>query len=91
MIGDCETYEEQYNLHKDEIETKRSEFEHFGDQIDDAEMMAMNAEPDDEVFDNVAPTVQDQERRDREQDNQDSDNEEDLFTGYDIGPDIGMY
>ena len=42
------------------------------------------------MFDNISPTIQEQEQRDREKDNHNTDSEEDLFTCYDICPDIGV-
>ena len=90
IIADSTTYEDQYNLHKDQVDDKKSEFENLAEQVDMAEQRLQNSEVDEEMFDNIAPNVQDQELRDRTEDIQEAAKDDGLFTEYDIGPDIGL-
>lgn len=89
IIGTCDTFEQQYNLHKEIVDTNKSEYEQLTEELDSAEQRLQDAEMDDEMFDTVASTVQEQELRDRDADVSDDIADEDLFTEYDIGPDIG--
>lgn len=90
MIGQSESYEDQYNLHKDDIDKKKSEYENIGEELDIAEERLQNEEVDEECFDSIAPSVQEREVRDKAEDLPVEVGNEDLFMDYDIGPDIGL-
>ena len=90
MIGQSESYEDQYNLHKDDIDKKKSEYEKIGEELDIAEERLQNEEVDEECFDPIAPSVQEREVRDKAEDLPVEVGNEDLFMDYDIGPDIGL-
>ena len=90
MIGNSGSFEDQYNLVKDVIDIKKSEYENIGEELDIAEERLQMEEVDEECFDTVAPTVQEREARDRSEDIPVEVDNEDLFTDYDFGPDIGL-
>ena len=90
LLGSSSTYEDKYNLFKIEIDAKRNEYQHFSEQLDLAErQMEENLENNDERFDEVAPTVQHAELQDMDRDVE-TDEDNLVFTEYDVGADIGV-
>ena len=86
IMGGFQTFEEKYESDKEIIFQKRLEYETLVEDISEAEQQ-VNNELDEEVFDTVAPTTQHAEQQ--LQTNVEEDIDENLFTSYDIGQDLG--
>jgi DNA replication protein DnaC len=90
IIGKCETYEERYQQVKEQVELKRGEYEQNAKQIDEAEALEFN-EDDTDMWNAVAPGNQHQEIQDEHLKQNNSEcGDEDEFTEYDIGIDLGI-
>ncbi|KAK3099294.1 hypothetical protein FSP39_002160 [Pinctada imbricata] len=89
LIGNQQTYEDQYNILKAEIDKKRYEYEHFSEELDLAEKMLECSESTEDLGSSFAPCAEDANARDRDRDDL-RENVEDQFADYDIGQDIGL-
>lgn len=87
-MGGCDTYKEQYPIHKDNIEIQIETYASLSEKLQNVEQVILNNEADGEYI--VAPSAQHAEQKDRDNDvHSNQDNTDNLFTENDIGQGVG--
>ncbi|XP_063951720.1 uncharacterized protein LOC135153231 [Lytechinus pictus] len=91
IIGNCQTYEERYQMVKQVIEEKQKEYNQYAEELDMAEQKLLN-DSNEENLHNVAPCNEHINEINANKFGKDRNaiEGEDLFTSYDIASELGI-